>query len=50
MAERTTIIEKIPEENGVAWITFNRPERNNAFSRGLMAEFIDSLMAQGERR
>ena len=29
----------------VATITFNRPERKNAYSRGLMAEFIESLKA-----
>ena len=45
MAAKTTIIEKISEEEGIAWITFNRPERKNAYSRGLMAEFIDSLKA-----
>ena len=43
MVEMKTIISKIDEESGVAWLTFNRPEKKNALSRILMAELIAIL-------
>ena len=43
MVEMKTIIPKIDEESGVAWLTFNRPEKKNALSRILMAELIAIL-------
>lgn len=45
MPKKELILEEISEEEGIAWITFNRPERKNAFSRALIAELIDSLRA-----
>ena len=43
MSDKETIIEEISEETGIAWITFNRPERKNALSRKLLAELADTL-------
>ena len=43
MVEMKTVIPKIDEESGVAWLTLNRPEKKNAMSRGLMAEMIALL-------
>ena len=43
MAEMNTILKKIDERAGVAWITLNRPEKKNALSRGLMAELITAV-------
>ena len=43
MVEMKTVIPKIDEDTGVAWLTFNRPEKKNAMSRGLMAEMIALL-------
>ena len=43
MVEMKTIVPRIDEETGVAWLTFNRPEKRNALSRNLMAELIDRL-------
>src|SRR5918992_3179967 len=43
MVELKTIIAKINEQSGVAWLTFNRPEKKNALSRNLMAELIAIL-------
>jgi enoyl-CoA hydratase/carnithine racemase len=43
MVELKTIVPKINEESGVAWLTFNRPEKKNALSRNLMAELISIL-------
>ena len=43
MVELKTILPKINEESGVAWLTFNRPEKKNALSRNLMAELIAIL-------
>lgn len=45
MADKKLILEEISEGEGIAWITFNRPEKKNAFSRALIAELIDSLEA-----
>jgi enoyl-CoA hydratase/carnithine racemase len=43
MAELRTILQKIDEQDGVAWLTFNRPEKKNALSQRLMIEMIDAL-------
>lgn len=43
MKTNSLVLERISEEDGVAWLTFNRPERKNALSRALMAELIDAL-------
>src|ERR671910_1752648 len=43
MAEIKTVLQKIDEEAGVAWLTLNRPEKKNAMSRNLMAEMIAIL-------
>jgi len=48
VAEMKTILEKLDEHSGVAWLTFNRPEKKNALSRGLMAELIAALKAIGD--
>ncbi len=45
MAENKLVLEKISESEGIAWLTFNRPEKKNAFSRALMAELIAMLKA-----
>jgi len=38
MTEMTTILRRVDEEAGVAWLTFNRPEKKNAMSHKFMAE------------
>jgi enoyl-CoA hydratase/carnithine racemase len=43
VVETKTILRKIDEEAGVAWLTLNRPEKKNAMSRMLMAELIAAL-------
>ena len=43
MAELSTVLQKIDEETGVAWLTFNRPEKKNAMSQKFMAELIKAL-------
>jgi enoyl-CoA hydratase/carnithine racemase len=43
MAETKTVLQKINEQDGVAWLTLNRPEKKNALSRALMAELISLL-------
>jgi len=43
MVEMKTIILKVDERTGVAWLTLNRPEKKNAMSRQLMAEMIAAL-------
>jgi trans-feruloyl-CoA hydratase/vanillin synthase len=48
MAELTTVLQKIDEDAGVAWLTFNRPEKKNAMSRRFMAELIAALKALAE--
>ncbi len=48
MAEFTTVLQKIDEESGVAWLTFNRPEKKNAMSHQFMAELIAALKALAE--
>ena len=48
MAEFTTVLQKIDEGSGVAWLTFNRPEKKNAMSQKFMAELIAALKALAE--
>ncbi len=48
MADYTTVLQKIDEESGVAWLTFNRPEKKNAMSHKFMAELIEALKALAE--
>lgn len=43
MAEFTTVLQKLDEDSGVAWLTFNRPEKKNAMSHKFMAELIEAL-------
>src|SRR3972149_4971710 len=43
MVEMTTVLKRIDEEAGVAWLTFNRPEKKNAMSQKFMAELIAAL-------
>ena len=43
MAEMTTILQRADEAAGVAWLTFNRPEKKNAMSHKFMAELIGAL-------
>lgn len=48
MAELTTVLQKIDEEAGFAWLTFNRPEKKNAMSKKFMAELITALKELAE--
>jgi len=48
MVEMSTVLQKLDEENGVAWLTFNRPEKKNAMSRRLMSELIGALKEIGD--
>src|SRR5262245_53700372 len=34
---------KVEREDGIAWLYFNRPEKRNAMSPGLLADGIDAL-------
>jgi enoyl-CoA hydratase/carnithine racemase len=43
VVEMKTVLQKMDEEAGVAWLTLNRPEKKNAMSRNLMAEIISLL-------
>jgi len=43
MAELTTILQKLDEDAGIAWLTFNRPEKKNALSQRLLNELIAAL-------
>ncbi len=43
MAANKLILEKISEDEGVAWLTFNRQEKKNALSRALLAELAGCL-------
>lgn len=45
VSDKECIVEEISEEQGIAWITLNRPERKNALSRKLLRELADSLKA-----
>jgi enoyl-CoA hydratase/carnithine racemase len=50
MAELATVLQKIDEDAGVAWLTFNRPEKKNAMSHKFMAELIGALKALAENQ
>jgi enoyl-CoA hydratase/carnithine racemase len=43
MTDLRTVLQKIDQDAGVAWLTFNRPEKKNALSQDLMAELIAAL-------
>ena len=43
MVEMRTVVQKLDEQSGIAWLTLNRPEKKNAMSRKLMAELIALL-------
>lgn len=43
MAEKKLVLAEISEGEGIARLTFNRPEKKNALSRALMAELIALL-------
>ena len=45
MTANKLVLEKISEEQGVAWLTFNCPEKKNALSRALLRELASSLKA-----
>ena len=48
MVEMSTVLQRLDEESGVAWLTFNRPEKKNAMSRRLMSETIAALKEIGD--
>jgi enoyl-CoA hydratase/carnithine racemase len=43
MADLTTVLQRVDEDAGIAWLTFNRPEKKNAMSHKFMAELIAAL-------
>ena len=43
MADDKLVLEKISAEQGIAWLTLNRPEKKNALSRALLAELAGTL-------
>ena len=43
MAELRTVLQKVDESAGVAWLTLNRPEKKNALSLELMEALVDAL-------
>ena len=43
MSDTSALITRVSEEEGIAWLTLNRPERKNALSKALMAEIIECL-------
>jgi enoyl-CoA hydratase/carnithine racemase len=43
MADSKLIIDKINEEQGIAWLTINRPEKKNALSIALLSELASLL-------
>ncbi len=43
MSDTSALLTHVSEEEGIARLTLNRPERKNALSKALMAEIIDCL-------
>jgi enoyl-CoA hydratase/carnithine racemase len=43
MADQVFIRKKIVEQDGIAWLAFNRPEKKNALSIALLAELAATL-------
>ena len=43
MADLKQITANIDENIGIAWLTFNRPEKKNALSVALLAEISSTL-------
>jgi enoyl-CoA hydratase/carnithine racemase len=48
MAETELVLKRVSEEEGIAWLTLNRPEKKNALSRALLAELGATLRALRE--
>ena len=48
MAEQIFIKKNIAEEDGIAWLTFNRPEKKNALSIALLSELGRILREVGD--
>src|SRR5262245_30515585 len=48
MADTKLIIDDINEQEGVAWLTLNRPEKKNALSIALLNELAHHLRTIGE--
>jgi enoyl-CoA hydratase/carnithine racemase len=48
MEENQLVISDIDESKGVAWLTFNRPEKRNALSLALLDELAGKLRRLGE--
>ncbi|HWP28672.1 MAG TPA: enoyl-CoA hydratase-related protein, partial [Chloroflexota bacterium] len=43
MAVKTYETIKVEQEEGIAWVTLNRPEKRNAMSPTLHYEMLDAL-------
>ncbi len=48
MPEQPNVV--VEQENGIATLTMNRPEKRNALSTAMMADLIDALKAAGRNR
>lgn len=48
MAESKLILANISEQDGIAWLTLNRPEKKNALSIALLAELASILKSIGD--
>jgi enoyl-CoA hydratase/carnithine racemase len=48
MADNKLIVAAINEEEGIAWLTINRPEKKNALSMALLTELANSLRSLAE--
>ena len=45
MTDHKLILTNISEDEGIAWLTLNRPEKKNALSIALLSELADELRA-----
>ena len=45
MTDHKLILTNISEDEGIAWLTLNRPEKKNALSISLLSELADELRA-----
>jgi enoyl-CoA hydratase/carnithine racemase len=48
MADQVYIRKNLAEQDGIAWLTFNRPEKKNALSIALLAELAGILREIGD--
>jgi enoyl-CoA hydratase/carnithine racemase len=48
MADNKLILAKINEDEGIAWLTLNRPEKKNALSIALLNELVGILRSLGD--